>query len=49
MNDSVITCDEIIDAEAKLNDEETKTCPKNFNKGKATCKTQNFCILLAFY
>ena len=49
MNDSVITCDEIIDAEAKLNDEETKTCPRNFNKRKATCKTQNFCILLAFY
>ena len=48
MNDSAITCDEIIDAEAKLNDEETKTCSINFNEGKATCKTQHFCILLAF-
>ena len=48
MNDSAITCNEIIDAEAKLNNEETKTCPTNFNEGKATCKTQNFCILLAF-
>ena len=29
-------------------DEETKNIPKNFNEKKATCKTQNFCILLAF-
>ena len=27
---------------------ETKTIPTNFNEKKATCKTQNFCILLAF-
>ena len=45
MDDSAITCNEIIDAEAKLNDEaksndeETKTCPTNFNEKKATCKT----------
>ena len=32
MDDSAIMCDEIIDAEAKLNDEETKTIPTNFNK-----------------
>ena len=40
-------CDEIIDAdaEAKSNNEETKT---NFNERKAICKTQNFYILLAF-
>ena len=28
--------------------EETKTIPANFNKKKATCKTQNFYILLVF-
>ena len=52
MDDSAITCDEIIeshdeDTEAKLYDE-TKTIPANFNGKKATCKTQNFNILLAF-
>ena len=54
MDDSVIMCDEITesydenaDAEAKLNDE-IKTIPTNFNEKKATCKTQNFYILLAF-
>ena len=31
MDDSMITCDEIIDAEAKPYDEETKTVPTNFN------------------
>ena len=45
MDNSAIMCDEMIDAEAKLNDEETK---KNFNEKKAICKTQKFCILLAF-
>ena len=34
MDDSVITCDEIIDAEAKPFDEETKTIPANFNEKK---------------
>ena len=45
MDDSAITCDEIIDAdaEAKSNDEETKTFPPNFNE------TQNFYILLTFF
>ena len=38
MDDSVITCDEII--------EETVTT--NFNENKSTYKTQNFYILLAF-
>ena len=37
MDDSVITCDEIIDVE--------KT---DFNEKNVTCKTQNFCILPAF-
>ena len=40
MDDSAITCDE--DTEAMLYDE------TNFNEKKATCKTQNFYILLAF-
>ena len=37
MDDSVITCDEIIDVEEK-----------NFDEKNITCKTQNFYILLAF-
>ena len=32
----------------ELYDEETETTPSNFNEKKATCKTQNFYILLAF-
>ena len=60
MDDSAITCDEIIesyeedvDAEVKSNNkaksyDETKTIPTNFNEKKATCKAQNFYILLAF-
>ena len=39
-NNSVIMCDDIID--------ETKTVLTNFNEKKATCKTQNFYILLGF-
>ena len=38
MDDSVITCDEIIE----------ESVATNFNKKKATCKTKNFCIFLAF-
>ena len=41
IDDSVITCDEIIEAE-------TKAIPKNFNEKNITCKTQNFYTLLAF-
>ena len=41
-------CDYIIDAEAKSNDEETKTVPINSDTKSITCKTQNFYILLAF-
>ena len=53
MLNSVITCDEIIesydeDAEAKSYNK-TKTILTNFNEKKATCKTQNFYILHAFY
>ena len=39
MDDSVIMCDEVIE----------KTIARNFNKKKATCKTQDFYILLAFW
>ena len=46
IDNSVITLDETIDAEAKLNNEETKTVPANFKK--LTCKSQTFYILLAF-
>ena len=38
IDDSLITCDEIVDAEAKSNDKETKTVSKNFNKIKQTAK-----------
>ena len=44
MDDSAITCDEIIESNA----EETKTIPTSFNEKKATYKTQNFYVLLAF-
>ena len=44
MDDSAITCDEIIESYH----EETKTISTNFNEKKATCKMQNFYILLAF-
>ena len=40
MDDSVITCDEII--------EETKTVATNFNEKNITSKTQNIYILLLF-
>ena len=41
MDDSVIICDEIIDADvkAKWHDEETKMFSTNFNEKKAICKT----------
>ena len=42
----MITCDEIIDAEAKSYDKETKTVTTSFNEKNAICKTKNFYILL---
>ena len=48
MDDSVITCDEFIDAEAKSFKEETEEVLANFNEKKVVCKTQNFYILLGF-
>ena len=41
IGDSVITCDAVI--------EETKTIPINFNEKNATCKIQNFYILLVSF
>ena len=41
IDDSVITCDKIID-------EETKTVTTNFSEKNAICKTKIFYILLAF-
>ena len=38
MDDSAITCDEIIDVEAKLYDEEAETV--FFNEKKVDCKTK---------
>ena len=47
MDDSAIMCDELIEPYVKvsLKDENDET---NFNEKKASCKTQNFYILLAF-
>ena len=54
MDNSAIICDEVIDAEAEA-DAKAKSNNKamlnnkiNFNEKKATCRTQNFYILLAF-
>ena len=44
MDDSVITCDEIIESYNK----KAKPIPANFNEKNAFCKTQNFYILLVF-
>ena len=44
MDDSAITCGEVMESY----NEETKTTLTNFNERKATCKTQNFFLLLAF-
>ena len=47
MDDSAIMCDEIIQSYEE-NEEATSSNETNFNKNKGTCKTQNFCVLLAF-
>ena len=44
MDDSAITCDYVIETYI----EKTKIISTNFNKKRATCKTQNFCILITF-
>ena len=48
MDDSVITCNEIIDVEAKSNDKETKAFPTNCKEKHITYKTQIFYLLLTF-
>ena len=49
MDNSVITCDEIINAEAMSCNEETKRVKKSLMKKiQKICKTQNFYTLLAF-
>ena len=44
MDDSVITCDEVIESY----NIEIKTIPTNFIEKNITCKTQSFYILLTF-
>ena len=44
MDDSTVTCNEVIESY----DKERKTISTNFNEKKATCKMQNFYVLLAF-
>ena len=45
MDDSVMTCDEVIESY----DQEIKTIPTTFNEKNITCKPQNFYIYLSFY
>ena len=44
MDDSAITCDKV----EKSYDEEIKAIPTSCHEKNITCKTHNFCILLAF-
>ena len=48
IDDSVITCDEIIDVGATSYDEETEIVSTNFSNKKVIFKTKSFYILLAF-
>ena len=48
IDDSVITCDEIIDAEAKPFGRKTKSFQVNLNEKNKICETKSFCILLIF-
>ena len=45
MDDSAITCDEVIESY----DEETKTIPTDFNERKETCKTKISIFYSHFY
>ena len=47
IDNSVITCEEVRDAEAKPYGEETKATAANFNEKIAICKTKKLYILLA--
>ena len=46
IDDSVITCDEILDAEAKLQDEETETIPTKFNGKNIAIKAKKYIYIL---
>ena len=49
IDNSVITCDELIDADGEPYNEETKTIPKCFNEKKVSCKTQNLAVSMYCY
>ena len=49
IDNSLIMCDEIIDAETKLNDKETKVIPTNFNEKSITCKIWIAIFYMHFY
>ena len=50
MGGSAIRCDEIIDPDAEVsNNEETKTIPTNFNEKNITVKTKKKFFHLHFY
>ena len=49
IDNSVITCDEIIDAEAKSYDEETKTVTISFNEKIQSVKQSISIFYLTFY
>ena len=48
MADLAITYDETVKSYDEPYEEETKTFPTCINEKKATCRTQNFYILLPF-
>ena len=48
IDDSIITCSETKDAEAKLNNKETRKVPTNLNEKDRTCKTQISIFYLPF-
>ena len=48
IDDSLITCDEILGADDKSYDEETKTIPKNVNEKKQTVNRKFFCLTYIF-
>ena len=49
IDDSVITCDEIIDAETKSCDKERKTVTTNFNEKGQSVKHKTSIFYLHFY
>ena len=49
IDNSVITCNEIIDAKSKSWDEETKTVPTNFNEKKCNLKNKKSLYITCFF